>query len=184
MAGRGALSAALAALYRGADAEQRKQAEAWLQTWQTSQEAWSVADSALHDDASSAEERIFAAQTLRTKVSVDFEELPGDAALSLRDSLYTLLVKYATTGPAAVRTTLCVAVAACATHLPPAAWADAGGLVRWSVARFQREDVNVAVAATLQLLAVLPEEVNSTRIAVRRRGSALRTKRTAMALTC
>ena len=53
------------------------------------------------------------------QVQRDFEELPQGAAQSLRDSLVTLLVKHCQ-GNAAVRTQLCLAIAALAAHLPAA----------------------------------------------------------------
>jgi hypothetical protein len=66
----------------------------WLESWQQRPEAWGVADRILHDPSSSLEAQFYAAQTLKIKVSRDFEELPAEAALSLRDSLVTLLLRF------------------------------------------------------------------------------------------
>lgn len=61
------LLAAVAALYSHPDQEVKRQASAWLEQWQQSLEAWSVADAVLHDPASPMDAQYFCAQTLRTK---------------------------------------------------------------------------------------------------------------------
>lgn len=60
--------AALTALYHHEDLKVKDEADRWLEQWQQSVEAWSVADGLLHDPASSMEAQYFCAQTLRTKV--------------------------------------------------------------------------------------------------------------------
>ncbi len=86
--------AALNALYHSADLGVKEEADRFLEAWQQSTEAWGICDGILHDPSQNMEAQYFAAQTLRTKVQRDFEELPSDAVSSLRDSLLTLLVKY------------------------------------------------------------------------------------------
>ena len=60
---------AINALYNHPDEKVKKQADAWLEEWQQSVEAWSIADAVLHEKHGSLEAQYFAAQTLRTKVS-------------------------------------------------------------------------------------------------------------------
>ena len=60
--------AALQALHHHPDGAIKKQASAWLEAWQQSLGAWSVADGVLHDPTASLEAQHFCAQTLRTKV--------------------------------------------------------------------------------------------------------------------
>ena len=69
MASQGQLLAALHALYHNDDQAVKDEADRWLENWQQSVEAWSVADTVLHDSASSMEAQYFCALTLRTKVS-------------------------------------------------------------------------------------------------------------------
>jgi hypothetical protein len=59
---------AINALYTSDDASTRKQADSWLETWQASPEAWTVANTILHDPNSRPEFTYFCAQTLKTKV--------------------------------------------------------------------------------------------------------------------
>ena len=59
---------AISALYNHGDADVRKQADKWLESWRMSSEAWSAADNILHDPSSPGEAHVFAAQTLRLKV--------------------------------------------------------------------------------------------------------------------
>jgi transportin-3 len=85
---------ALHALYHHEDPNVKDQADSWLETWQRSVAAWEVADGVLHDASSSMEAQYFCAQTLRTKVQRDFEELPDAAVDNLRESLVQLLIRY------------------------------------------------------------------------------------------
>ena len=62
------LLAALNALYHDANPSVKDEADRWLEQWQASASAWSVADRLLHDSSSTLETQYFCAQTLRTKV--------------------------------------------------------------------------------------------------------------------
>jgi transportin-3 len=148
------LQAALQALHHHPDGAVKKQASAWLEAWQQSLGAWSVSDAVLHDPGSGLEAQHFAAQTLRTKVQRDFEELPASAAGALRDSLVELLLR---AGSAPVRTQLCLALAALAAHMPPERWAPAPGAVAWLVQRLGAEPGPAALPCLLELLTVLPQ---------------------------
>ena len=112
---------AIAALYHAPDDASRKAAGAWLERWQTSPQAWREADALLHDAARPMEAHYLAAQTLRTKVQHDVEELPREALPSLRDSLAGLLLAFGRGAPP-VRTQLSLALASLAAALPAAEW--------------------------------------------------------------
>lgn len=73
------------------------------------------------------------AQTLRTKVERDFDDLPESAPASLRDSLMELLLKFGE-GVPSVRTQICLALSALAAHLPAQHWGTHGA-VRWFAER-------------------------------------------------
>lgn len=107
----------------------------------------------------------FCAQTLRTKVQRDFEELPSDAVISLRESLITLLFRFSKGAPP-VRTQLCLAVAAMAAHLPSQHW-DGSGIIRWLLQRCQSVTQDVAMPCLLEMLIVLPQEATSHKVATR-----------------
>jgi transportin-3 len=137
----------------------------WLESWQQSQESWSTADSILHNSSSALELQYFCAQTLRTKVQRDFEELPPDAVIGLRESLVALLFRFSNGAPP-VRTQLCLAVAAMAAHLPAQHW-DGGSIVRWLMQRCQSVPQDVALPCLLEMLIVLPQEATSHKVAAR-----------------
>eukprot|EP00850_Spirogloea_muscicola_P002208 SM000008S22297 [mRNA] locus=s8:929494:937857:+ [translate_table: standard] len=125
-----------------------------------------VSDSLLHSPTSSLEVQYFCAQTLRTKIQRDFEELPPGAPVSLRDSLLALLSKFLYLGgPAAVRTQLCLAIAAVAAHLPQEKWGPSGGIVTWL--GDQLSSNLEAYAGLLEIVTVLPQEASSYKIAIR-----------------
>lgn len=71
------VQAAISALYISDDASVRNSADRWLEAWQGSPEAWTVANSILHDPASGAECAYFCAQTLKTKAGVVLKLRPG-----------------------------------------------------------------------------------------------------------
>lgn len=153
------LQAALNALFHHTDGRIRDEANRWLEQWQSSQEAWSLAHALLDDANAGLETHYFAAQTLRTKVQRDFEELPADAAQSLRESLVTQLLRYAQGHPP-VRTQLSLAIAALAMHLPAAQWGE-GGAIGWLTQRLGREQPQSALPCMLELLTVIPQEAGS-----------------------
>jgi hypothetical protein len=64
----GQLLEALQALYHHPDPKIKDEADRYLEQWQQTTEAWSVADAVLHDPNSNMEAQYFCAQTLRTKV--------------------------------------------------------------------------------------------------------------------
>lgn len=94
------------------------------------------------------------------QVQRDFEELPANAAEALRASLMNLLVRFAT-GAAAVRTQLCLAMAAMAAHIPSKQWSQ-GGIVDWLTENLRQQAQDVALPCMLELLTVIPEACSPT----------------------
>lgn len=94
----------------------------------------------------------------------DFEELPLSAVHSLQETLVQLTLQHARSSPA-IRTQLCLALAALALHLPPSEWVDGAagngsghaGVVYWLWARFGGQAPDIALPCMLELLTVLPE---------------------------
>ncbi|KAI8470335.1 MAG: armadillo-type protein [Monoraphidium minutum] len=160
------LSAAFRALFHSDDAATKVEANRWLDAWQQTPGAWGVADAVLHDPASSQDLQQFCAQTLKTKVQRDFEELPPEAVAQLRDSLFALLLRAANARAQAVRTQLALALAALAAHVPAAAWGE-GGVLRWFAERFGGQAGDVGLSCMLEMLTVLPQEADSRKIACR-----------------
>ncbi|KNA25654.1 hypothetical protein SOVF_004570 isoform A [Spinacia oleracea] len=154
---------ALNALYHHPDDAVRMQADRWLQEFQRTLDAWQVADNLLHDASSNLETLIFCSQTLRSKVTRDFEELPSEAFRPLRDSLNSLLNRFHQ-GPPKVRTQISLAVAALAVHVSVEDWGD-GGIMNWL--KVQMNSRPECIPSFLELLKVLPEEVFNYRISAR-----------------
>ncbi|GMH40699.1 hypothetical protein BSKO_08603 [Bryopsis sp. KO-2023] len=159
-----ALLQALNALYHHPDSQVKESADKWLERWRESTEAWQISDSLLHSPNTDKQTRLFCAQTLKTKVQQDFEELPVGSHSSLRQSLLALLLKYAVGFPT-VRTQLCLALAAFTAHAPASQWENVGA-VQWFANKLGRESKDVAVPCMLEMLAVLPEEAESRRVCV------------------
>jgi hypothetical protein len=65
----------------------------------------------------------------RGQVQRDFEELPAEAADSLRGSLISLLLRFSRGAPP-VRTQLCLALAAMPPHMAAGSWGE-GGVINW-----------------------------------------------------
>ncbi|KAG6551513.1 hypothetical protein Mapa_006936 [Marchantia paleacea] len=160
---RAVLLEALQALYHHPDPAIRTAANQWLDQFQHTMEAWQVSDSVLHDPSSNLEALYFCAQTIRTKVQRDYEDLPPNAPLSLRNSLMTLLIKFRQ-GPPTVRTQLCLGMVALAVHMAPEEWGT-GGVVQWLGKELGSHAD--AIPCLLELVTVLPQEAQSYKISVR-----------------
>ncbi|KAH7433967.1 hypothetical protein KP509_07G095100 [Ceratopteris richardii] len=163
MEARTLLLQALQALYHDPSPTTRNAANQWLQDFQQSLEAWQISDSLLHDPSINLEVLYFCAQTLRTKIQRDFDDLPLDSRIHLRDSVLMLLRRFQH-GPASVRTQLCLALAGLAMHISAGDWGR-GGVVKWL-----KEELSVSnesVSSFLELLTVLPQEAYSHKTAVK-----------------
>ena len=156
---------AIHVLYHAVDANQRKQAEAWLHEAGTSDHGWALAVALLRTE--NAETKFFGATLIRRKAAAcsQLSNLRG-----IRDSLCDLIVECATDRPdvAPCAAQLCsavaiVAVTAAASEAEPCSSLLAPGVGGAAAALF-RPSVNgeyTASAASLTVLAAMPVELES-----------------------
>ncbi|CCG80943.2 Uncharacterized protein C11G11.07 [Taphrina deformans PYCC 5710] len=146
---------ALSSLYSNSERSQKEAANAYLESFQKSSEAWQTAHDILSSESILIEAKLFAAQTLKTKIQYDFHQLPPEALGSLRDSLVGLVHRYAG-GPRPILIALCVALATLALQMSE--WTTvlqdmtstlSGDAKSWN--------------ALLQFISVLPEEISESR---------------------
>ncbi|CAB1115460.1 unnamed protein product [Ectocarpus sp. CCAP 1310/34] len=155
--------AALNAVYNGSGPS-HKEADRWLQEFQRSQEAWSVADAMLRMESAELNVTFFAAQTIHAKIRSNFRELPQESIPSLRNSLVDHLKRWGGAGKSAVITRLCLALSGLALQLN---WPDVlkdltGRLMRAGSVEQQKQ----AARVLLEFMKVLPEEAVNHRIVV------------------
>ncbi|KAG9249317.1 armadillo-type protein [Calycina marina] len=145
--------AAMATMREG-QREQKMAAHEFLERFQKSIDAWKVTVGILQSQAES-DVKLFAATTLRGKITYDLQQLPNDAVPSLREQLLQLLKLYAT-GARPIRTQLCVCLAILAIQMT--GWKD---VVQMVVSTLGSDaDSHVCI---LDFLKVLPEEVTEGR---------------------
>lgn len=123
------------------------------------------------------EVQFFGATTLHISISRHWSSLPTDQHESLRMQLLSHILRFSS-GPKMVLTRLCIALAAMALNLIPQVWSQP---VADMVRAFQpqepecegasgtAQDPQVHCLALLELLTVLPEEFQSSRLAQPRR---------------
>ena len=144
---------ALQALYHNSDVSGKEKASLWLGELQRSVYAWTISDQLLQQ-RKDTESCYFAAQTMRTKIQFSFAELPASSYMSLRDSLIDHISKADPETNAAITTQLCLALADLVLQIPT--W---HGAPQELIANFGNSDGHLT--ALLEMLLVLPEEVNS-----------------------
>ncbi|KAK4130186.1 ARM repeat-containing protein [Trichocladium antarcticum] len=140
---------------RSGDNDKKKIAVDYLGRFQKSQDAWTTTISILQS-SSEAEAQLFAATTLKGKITYDLGTQISEADLpALRSQLLLLLKKFAS-GPKPVRVQLCVCLAILAIQMQT--WKD----VLPTVVTALGNDV-ASHACILDFLRVLPEEVTEGR---------------------
>ena len=144
-------------------AQQIMEANAWLERFQSTTDAWQVADQLLQHGAQAGEGAgalVFAAQTMRSKIQYDWAELPAESHVSLRSSLLAHVVRYGV-GPQPVLTQLCLAIATLALHME--SW---GGVVGDLIGAMTTppESAAAKLPCLLGLLTVLPEEAENFKV--------------------
>ncbi|KAM9323301.1 LOW QUALITY PROTEIN: importin-13-like [Pholidichthys leucotaenia] len=172
------VESALYQLYFDPDMENKTVAQKWLTQAQASAQAWSFCWVLLGPDKI-PEVQFFGASTLHTKISRHWSDLPADQHESLRMQLLSHILHFSS-GPNMVLTRLCVALASMALNLIPQAWSQpVADMVRAfqphkptseDGAKPSQEDPHSNCLALLELLVVLPEEFQSSRLARARRG--------------
>lgn len=153
-----ALLAALDVFTRAPDKEQLDRANTWLQDFQHSHEAWTTANTLLLSPDAPIAAKLFSAQTFRTKVTYDLNQVGADLS-PLRDRLLDAMTRYIA-GPRNILTQLCLAIAGLALQMP--SWENP---IQTMADMFGANPA--AVPALLQFLTLLPEELmTNTRIPV------------------
>ncbi|KAI0080303.1 ARM repeat-containing protein [Panus rudis PR-1116 ss-1] len=148
-----AVLSALDVFSRAPDKTALDTANNWLQDFQHSSEAWTTCNVLLLNPDAPPAAKLFAAQTFRTKVTYDLNQVDTASRFALRDTLLTALEKYHA-GPKTIMVQLCLAIAGLALQLP--AWQNP---VQDLIDSFGRNPATVP--ALLQFLTLLPEEMNS-----------------------
>ncbi|KAF2835231.1 ARM repeat-containing protein [Patellaria atrata CBS 101060] len=146
---------ALATLQSHGDRAQKGQAHEFLEKFQKSTEAWSTTFEILQDPALAPEARVFAATTLKGKITFDLHQLPRESLSDLRNTLLDILNTYRA-GPRPVRTQLCVCLANLAIQMTE--WKDVVPLVVSTLGNDSQ-----SIPCVLDFLRVLPEEVTEGR---------------------
>ncbi|KAJ9074825.1 Nuclear import receptor [Entomophthora muscae] len=145
---------ALAALYNPQPNQaQLIEATNFLEQFQKKVEAWSIADQLLRDPNQNTSVKFFMAQTLRQKIKHQLNDLDTGARFSLRDSLLSEIVCFKE-GPKPILTQLCLGLASLVIQLVE--WQNA---VPQLIQEWSQDGAMCFVL--LQLLTVLPQEVNS-----------------------
>ncbi|KAL1841979.1 hypothetical protein VTJ49DRAFT_6222 [Mycothermus thermophilus] len=140
---------------RSGDTDKKKAAVDYLARFQKSNDAWATTISILQN-STEAEAQLFAATTLKGKITYDLSTQVPEADLpALRAQILLLLKKYAP-GPKPVRVQLCVCLAILAIQMQT--WKD----VLPTVVSTLGNDV-ASHACILDFLRVLPEEVTEGR---------------------
>ncbi|XP_076655817.1 transportin 3 [Halictus rubicundus] len=141
---------AVYSLYNYSDPSKTSQ---WLDELQKSVFAWKIANEMLLQkrDVHSC---YFAAQTMRTKIQLCFQELPAEAHVALRDSLMNHISQTNENTNLAIVTQLCLALADLALQM--SSWQKP---VVDLINRFGGSTSNLW--PLLEVMTVLPEEVNS-----------------------
>ncbi|KAM9691736.1 importin-13 isoform 2-T2 [Dama dama] len=170
---------ALHQLYYDPNIENKNLAQKWLMQAQVSPQAWHFSWQLLQPDKV-PEIQYFGASALHIKISRYWSDIPTDQYESLKAQLFTQITRFAS-GSKIVLTRLCVALASLALSMMPDAWPCA---VADMVRLFQAEDSPVdsqgRCLALLELLTVLPEEFQTSRLPQYRKSLV----RTSLAVEC
>uniref|UniRef100_A0A8B9WWI4 Importin-13 n=1 Tax=Bos mutus grunniens TaxID=30521 RepID=A0A8B9WWI4_BOSMU len=170
---------ALHQLYYDPNIENKNLAQKWLMQAQASPQAWHFSWQLLQPDKV-PEIQYFGASALHIKISRYWSDIPTDQYESLKAQLFTQITRFAS-GSKIVLTRLCVALASLALSMMPDAWPCA---VADMVRLFQAEDSPVdsqgRCLALLELLTVLPEEFQTSRLPQYRKSLV----RTSLAVEC
>uniref|UniRef100_A0ACB8F4M0 Importin-13 n=1 Tax=Sphaerodactylus townsendi TaxID=933632 RepID=A0ACB8F4M0_9SAUR len=162
-------STALHQLYYDPNIENKNLAQKWLMQAQVSPQAWHFSWLLLDMDKV-PEIQYFGASALHIKISRYWNDIPADQYETLKSQLFSHITRFAS-GSKIVLTRLCVALASLALNMMPEAWPCA---VADMVRMFQAEDSNIdgraRCLALLELLTVLPEEFQTSRLPQYRKG--------------
>uniref|UniRef100_A0A672TA16 Importin-13 n=1 Tax=Sinocyclocheilus grahami TaxID=75366 RepID=A0A672TA16_SINGR len=160
---------ALHQLYYDPNIENKNLAQKWLMQAQVSPQAWQFCWVLLRPEKV-PEIQYFGASALHTKISRYWGDIPAEQYDTLKTQLFSQIAHFAS-GSKIVLTRLCVALASLALNMMPEAWP---GAVSEMVRMFQEEggevDGRARCLALLELLTVLPEEFQTSRLPQYRKG--------------
>ncbi|XP_061635403.1 importin-13-like isoform X2 [Phyllopteryx taeniolatus] len=160
---------ALHQLYYDPNIDNKNLAQKWLMQAQVSPQAWQFCWALLSPEKV-PEIQYFGASALHTKISRYWSDIPSDQYESLKSQLFSQIACFSS-GAKMVLTRLCVALASLALNTMPEAWP---GAVAEMVRVFQEEgggiDGRARCLALLELLTVLPEEFQTSRLPQYRKG--------------
>ncbi|KAM8931086.1 importin-13 [Pelodytes ibericus] len=170
---------ALHQLYYDPNIENKNLAQKWLMQAQVSPQAWHFSWQLLNG-GKVPEIQYFGASALHIKISRYWGDIPAEQYESLKTQLFAQISAFAS-GSKIVLTRLCVALASLALNMMPDSWPHA---VPDMVQVFQTEDgqadCGARCLALLELLTVLPEEFQTSRLPPYRKGQV----RTCLAQEC
>lgn len=151
------LKQALTTMYLAAPQAEKAAANTFLHQFQKLPEAWEVAHAILADKAQGdLQAKMFAAQTLRMKMTYDLNQVPALDYDKLKQSLFELLEVYNTASTRLVRTQLCIALAQLA--LQHLSWQNA---MEDIIGRFLA--LLDTVPTLLEVLKIVPEELSEVK---------------------
>uniref|UniRef100_A0A673ZA38 Importin-13 n=1 Tax=Salmo trutta TaxID=8032 RepID=A0A673ZA38_SALTR len=163
------IQAGLHQLYYDPNIENKNLAQKWLMQAQVSPQAWQFCWALLSPDKV-PEIQYFGASALHTKISRYWSDIPSDQYETLKTQLFSQIACFSS-GSKMVLTRLCVALASLALNTMPEVWP---GAVPEMVRVFQEEgggvDGRARCLALLELLTVLPEEFQTSRLPQYRKG--------------
>ncbi|EEH47117.2 uncharacterized protein PADG_03215 [Paracoccidioides brasiliensis Pb18] len=145
--------AALATMQGNAARSEKTQAHEFLEKFQKSVDAWTTTHALLQSTEIPVEAKLFAATTLKGKITYDLDQIPAESLSALRDSILSLLNVYSS-GPKPIQTQLCVCLASLAIQMT--AWKDVLATVGSALGSESGDCV-------LEFLKILPEEVTEGR---------------------
>lgn len=129
------------------NSQDKTQALHYLEEFQKTPEAWNAVHTILQQQQYPVEMKMFAAQTLRNKMTYDLHQIPPEALAGLKDSTMGFLIQYSEVNKP-IRTQLCIALSKLTIQFLQ--WDNA---VDEIIATLQQQ-----VPTLLEFLKILPEE--------------------------
>ncbi|KAG8437053.1 hypothetical protein GDO86_007942 [Hymenochirus boettgeri] len=160
---------ALHQLYYDPNIENKNMAQKWLMQAQVSPQAWHFSWQLLNG-GKVPEIQYFGASALHIKISRYWGDIPAEQYESLKSQLFAQITIFAS-GSKIVLTRLCVALASLALNMMPDTWPHAvPDMVRVFQTEDGQTDGGARCLALLELLTVLPEEFQTSRLPPYRKG--------------
>ncbi|XP_048395205.1 importin-13 isoform X4 [Stegostoma tigrinum] len=160
---------ALHQLYYDPNIDNKNLAQKWLMQAQVSPQAWQFSWALLSPNKV-PEIQYFGASALHIKISRYWTDIPSDQYETLKSQLFNQIACFSS-GSKIVLTRLCVALASLALNMMPDRWPNAvGDMVKMFQTESSDVDGKARCMALLELLTVLPEEFQTSRLPQYRKG--------------